>query len=556
VKHWSGGTTAWDAVGTFTEKWVTDLKTISANVQVGYGLGADSSGNAYVGLAYNAAGAGVPVIAKLHLADGAIDADWGGKRPPFTSIANSLADAEVVEDPTVPGGGYVYWGGRQQVGSPAQNKRLVNRYRLDNGAWLDSFGPAATGTYAPPTDATYTVLDVDNAASPHYFGADDKGNLYFNSGNLTKMTKVVASQPFLVAAGAKNSAGAAVKSSASALEGVTYFGSDDGKLYAYTIADGNPVAGFPVDIAAATAPGVKIQSRPSVYITTGGKQIYFTTDRGDIGRVNADGTDLTVINTPIPGANNTGTPAVTADGTIYVGGNTALGAGVTKLDSGLNVLAYQMLGTAATTVSSVAVAGNKVYVGTVGGLNGDIVVLNADDLTPLTSGLAGGEGVTAPPYVSGPDMYVGTLAGNFYKINSSNGNPDASFGAGNVPSTPGRAAIGEPLPGSAFRPMNGPFLAGSNNGKVWWIEPADGSFRVFYDTGEASASIAGVVPTFNSLGFGTSAGTFYTVRPDGGLIGAFRGHGAFSGAPAYDATTGRFVIGSDDGDVYTFHLPF
>jgi hypothetical protein len=554
VKRWTGGTTAWDATGTFSEVKVTDLRTISANVQVGYGLGADSAGNAYAGLSYNAAGADVPLVAKVK-PDGSIDADWGGKRPAFTSIANSLADAEVVEDPSLPGGGYVYYGARQVTA--AVNKRIVHRYRLDNGAWLDSFGPAAASGFTPPTDATYTVLDVDNTNQPHYFGADDKGNLYLNSGTLTKVTKVAASQPFVVAAGQTNSADGAVRSSPTAVDGVVYFGSDDGKLYAYTAADGNPVPGFPVDAAEVVGAGAKILSRPAVYITDAGKGIYFTTDTGYLGRVNADGSGLTtlkVFDGSVDGVNNVGTPAVLPDGTVYVGLTTTGGSGVVKVAPGPSVAFSATLGDAGSSITSVAVYGNRIYVGLTGGNNGDIAVLNASDLTIL-GGFAAGEGVTAPPYVSAADAYVATRAGNFYKVNSATLAPDLSFGALNVPPTPGMAAIGEPLSTSPFQPRFGPFLAGSDKGKVFTIRPDTGEFQVFYDTGEATSAIGGLVATSNTLGFGTSAGAFYVVPSNGQDAQVYRGHGAFSSTPTYDAGTRRFIIGSEDKNVYTFPTP-
>jgi hypothetical protein len=557
VKHWSGGTTATDVTGTFSETWATDLKTISANVQVGYGLGADSAGNAYAGLSYNAAGADAPLVAKVK-PDGSIDAGWGGKRPPFTTIANSLADAEVVEDASLPGGGYVYYGARQVTG--AVNKRIVHRYRLDNGAWLDSFGPAAASGFTPPTDATYTVLDIDNANQPHYFGADDKGNLYLNSGTLTKVTKVVASQPFVVAAAASGSAEGAVKSSPTAVDGVAYFGSDDGKLYAYTTVDGNPAPGFPVDVSAAVGHPVTLQGRPAVYYTTEGKRIYFITNESQVGYVNADGTGLVVLDPGTLSAGNTATPAVLSDGTMYIAvSHPALGSSVFKFgpDETVPSVLSGPIGGPGSSITSVAVAGNKLYVGLVGGTAGDILVLDATTLTPLSAGVASGEGVTSPPYVSGPNMYVGTKAGNFYKVNAATGAPDDAFGAGNEPSTPGVAAIGEPLSTSPFQPVDGPFLVGSDHGKVWTVDPDSGSFAVFYDTDEPDAAIGGVVATRDALGFGTSAGTFYVVPPNAQNAEVYRGHGAFGTTPSFDAATSRYFAGSDDGNVYGFPVrPF
>jgi hypothetical protein len=174
------------------------------------------------------------------------------------------------------------------------------------------------------------------------------------------------------------------------------------------------------------------------------------------------------------------------------------------------------------------------------------MVLNAADLTPLSSGVATGEGVTAPPYVVGADMYVGTLAGNFYKLNSANNNVDTSFGAG------GKVAVGEPLPTSPFF-SNGAFYAGSSNGKVWKIG-LNGSLSKTYDTWNPSAVVGGVVVerTSNTLAFGTSAGDFYKIPLNGGDAGVFGPNLGFETTPTYDVSTGRFFIGSDDGNVYGF----
>jgi hypothetical protein len=184
-------------------------------------------------------------------------------------------------------------------------------------------------------------------------------------------------------------------------------------------------------------------------------------------------------------------------------------------------------------------------------------VLDAATLLPLSSGVAVNEGVTAPPYVNGIDMYVGTLAGNFYKVNSITFAPDITFGALNAPSTPGKAAIGEPLPGSAFvggtavAPL---FYIGSAAGKLWQVNGLDGTFNALYDTGDATASIPGVVvnPDSSTVAFGTSKGVFYEVPAGVSAAQVFQGYGAFNTTPTLDRATGRFLIGSDDMNVYAF----
>lgn len=547
LSKYTGSATSWDTTGTFTKAW-----TVSPGVTPNspFDVATDAAGNAYVSAAAGAAGA--PALVK-------IDKD-GNFSTLGTIPANGVSttanwQAAFVPDKSYKGGGYLYTIG------PASGVAAGYRYDLD-GNYLDGYGPAL-GT--PPTN--YTV--VTGVSTQQYGFADDLGNTYqkFSLAGNGAWRKTIKMAPFVAAAGDVTSAGGAVKSSPTTVDGVVYFGSDDGYLYAYTAADGNPVAGFPKNISTAVGAAVKVQSRPSVYVVGGVKRIYFTTDRGDIGRVDADGSNLQVFASPIPTNDNTGTPAVTSDGTIYVGGSTALGAGVLKLNPDFTLAAFQQLGTASTTVSSVAVSGNNVYVGLNGGTDADIVVLKASDLTPQAAGVAKGEGVTAPPYVSGDSAYVGTLAGNFYKVNSVNFAPDAVFGDGT-----GKAAIGEALPGSAFNAGNS-FYVGSANGKVWKVDGTSGAFGVFYDTGDGSAVIPGVVVnrTTNTLAFGTSttvgdapAGAFYEVPTDvtSAPVNAqvYQGYGPFTTTPTVghvvdtttSTTTDRFLIGSDDMNVYSF----
>jgi hypothetical protein len=247
------------------------------------------------------------------------------------------------------------------------------------------------------------------------------------------------------------------------------------------------------------------------------------------------------------GSGNVSTPAVTGDGTVYVGLITPTFSSVFKLNANLftNTIATGIAGRGST-IASVSVADGKVYAGFTGGAHGDILVLNAADLTPMSSGIATGEGVTAPPYVVGPHMYVGTLAGNFYKLNSATGNVDTAFG------TNGAVAVGEPLPASAFY-RGGAFYTGSGKGRVWRIG-LNATLSKACDTGDSTAVVGGVVVGRESdtLAFGTSAGRFYRVPLNGDSPTIQGPFGGFEATPTYDASTGRFFIGSNDGNVYGF----
>lgn len=564
VEKYTGSAPNITTPGTFTRVY---NKAISGLNSGPYGPAMDLDGNLYV--VTKGSSAGQAAFIKVDNT-GAI-VPFNALIPPDFPATSDLASVGFVEDHTYKGGGYLYSINRT-VAAPLADSTL--RYDLD-GNYLDGYGPAQT-----TNPANYTVLSIPRSGT--YGDTDDLGNVYHKTttGN-GAYQKILKLAPFVVDntvdTPLPTSAGGAVKSSPVAVNGVVYFGSDDGKLYAYNTATGNLVSGFPKDVTAAVGAPVKLQGRPAVYTINDVTKVYFTTDRGDLGFVNADGSDLTVVANPIPMTDNTGTPAVTADGTIYVGGSTLLGAGVLKINPDLTLDAFQTLGGSSTTVSSVAVNGNNVYVGLNGGTDGDIVVLKASDLTPQAAGVATGEGVTAPPFVDGISAYVGTLAGNFYKVNSITFAPDPTFGLLNTPATPGHAAIGEPLPGSAFND-GAIFYVGSSKGKVFQINSLDGSFNVLYDTGNANAVIPGVVVNraTSTLAFGTDvpgaaeadphSGIFYQVPTNvtSGPVNAqvFRGYGAFNTTPSVNKTTDssvtppvtsyRFFIGSDDSNVYAF----
>jgi Tol biopolymer transport system component len=397
---------------------------------------------------------------------------------------------------------------------------------------------ATDGTQAN-ANSTPAVISADGEYVA--FGSD-AANLVPGDANLA--TDAFVRGPLLpIAPTSTFAAAGTVKSSPTAVDGMVYFGDDGGRLHAVNTTTGAEVSGFPVNLSDYIGAAVHVGSRPAVYYSSAGEFIYLTTTRGDVCRVAMDGSSVFHYSDFL-GSGNVSTPAVTSDGAVYVGLTTPTFSSVFKLNANLSANAIATgLAWAGSTISSVSVAGSKVYVGFTGGSAGDIVVLNAADLTPLSSGVATGEGVTAPPYVVGQDMYVGTLAGNFYKLNSSNNNPDVGFGAG------GKVAVAEPAPTSPFFSA-GAFFAGSAKGRVWRIG-LNGSLSIAYDTGVFSA-VGGVVVAADTLAFGTGEGLFYKVPLNGDAPTTYGPFGAIGTTPTRDAATGRFFAGSDDGSVYGF----
>lgn len=568
VQLWSGSAPDASTTGTFTNTWTTINLGPTAGggtnqiPQGPYGAAIDPAGNVYI--ANKASSPPTSAFLKIK-PDGTLDPAYNAPIPTGLPATSNLAAAAFVPDSTLPGGGYMYLSSFVTGSSAAGNIGL--RYDL-NGNYLDGFGPALA---TPP--ANYTAIAITRSTTtPPYVDADNLGNVYqrvVNAGN-SAAQKFFKRAVFTVAAASTSSAGGAINSSPTAVDGVVYAGSNDGKVYAYTTVTGNPVSGFPVDLSAALGVTVRTLSRPAVYFGSSGKAIYVTTDTGAVVKINPDGTiawSYTAFSGPSTGATSSA-PAL-SEGAVFTGVNGANGTYVLKLDdaTGAFIAASPSLAPVGGDIDSPSVNTGLVYVGLKSGTPADFVVLNASDLVVRAS-FAPGEGITAPPFVSGPDAYIGSLAGNFYKVNSITLALDPAFGA--AAGTPGKAVIGEPLPTAAFPAATGlgtTFFMGTAKGKVFGVNDLDGSQTVFFDTGDATAQVGGLVvnPTANLLAFGTSApvvpatipptntGKFYELPLSDPTKGdVFSSYAGIGTTPTLDRSTNRFFAGSDDANLYGF----
>lgn len=546
VALFTGSAESWTEPGEFTRQWVA---TATPGYPGGTGMAIDRQGNAYIDLTHDFDHEERTLIARIRR-DGTVDEDFTVAAPAFASRPPTGGDLSILESPNGAGVGYLFYDAVDSSSTNgASDYRRIACYRLDNGQYIDGFGPAPSEGYAAPADASYTVLQAGADSYRAASTIDDNGSLYIVGRVPQSITKVRVSQPFAVAPGALKSAGGAVQSSPTAVDGVVYFGSDDARLYAYSTEDGNPVPGFPVAMAG------MLKGRPAVYTIDGVKRIYFTTSAGLLARVNADGTGLTTA--PIsPFMVNTmaATPAVMPDGSVLLAGDGIMGVTIYQFDANLVLKRSQSMSSGipfGTTISSVAVAGGKAYVAA-GGVTNGVWVFNAQDLTPVASSLPAGEGSSAPPYVVDGSMFIGTDRGNFYKINAVTGVPDPTFGAQNATPTPGRAALMDPIRTSPFY-RNGYFFVGTAAGRVFAVDAETGSFSLHYDIGDQAAAINGIAmsPWGDTLAFGASNGRFYTMpRWRGGAVSEFRGYPAFSTTPTFDFATMSFFVGNLDGNVY------
>jgi hypothetical protein len=515
--------------------------TASDQTPTSYTATTDPAGNVYIALR---ARGGELAFEKL---------DPNGVRQPFPAIVPSGATdaaypgSAFVADPTVPGGGYLYWSGRVT----GTTRQVVYRFDL-NGTFMDGFGP-------------FFGTDILSGNVLGYMDADDGGAVYARLGNTAgnaNIMKILRVPPYI-------RTGGSVRSSPAIAGGVAYFGSEDGLLYGADTVSGRPPAGsaFPVDIAAATAPGVFVAGRPAVRDAGGAMAVFFTTSDGRVGRVGLDGRDLRL--TPpltTPDAPVDVTPAV-ANNVAYVAmGN---GAGATMFR--VNAVTMAVLPGAAplegaTSVrSSSLVYRGSLYVGT----NAGIFRLT-DDGGALTVQTNFGEATEGSAFVHVgapvvPTLYAAGANGAVYARNAINFTPTASFGANGVASL-----VGEPPVSAGPYVVDGTLYVGSTNGKVYALREADGGgagpggSQTFFDMNATALAGGGVskglsaAPALDggwNIVFGGVNGLYYQVRADNPAT--FRVTATtlatgrpFNSVPGVDTDTLAEFIGSDDGRVY------
>ncbi len=517
-----------------------------------YGVAADSAGNSYIAVPAGA-GAGANLITKFDPSGTRIsEATWKAARPSWTTLANSLADVQIVEDSALPGGGYLYHCSRVQPGGTTDHKLIVHRFRLDNGAWLDSFGPAGdVAGYTPSTApaGTFTTLSLTNSTSVYLMGADDVGNLYVTTDAFATVRKIARTPDNVTT-------GAAVKSSPTQYQGVTYFGSDDGILRAIGTSDGNTV--WTYDAKTVAGSGAKIVGRPAIRMVPGAydpvPRLFFTTDNGYLFMMGLNGSPAA---TPIvlTGATSVSTaPAVDAD--IFVAGTAGTVARLWKVP--LNLSGQTMVDLpGASVASSPSVFGNSVYVGTLG-TGGSTCRVQATDLSVQTA--VAMEPTASSPFVAStstiPILYTATTGGKVYALNASTFAAKSDFGTAGV-----QTLTGSPTVQSDIFAYNGKLYIGGMDNKVYCLNAGNGAgggpagSMVFFDAG-ATGSIPGGLAVNpigrTSLVFGNSNGRLYNVKlsDPSEFSSTWVSSSALTTAPTIDTANNSVLIGCDDGKLY------
>jgi uncharacterized repeat protein (TIGR01451 family) len=302
---------------------------------------------------------------------------------------------------------------------------------------------------------------------------------------------------------------------------------DDGQLYLGTpghlvrldlLPDGQPGIGqvFAADTGSATTPAIGADG--TVYVGSADGKLY---------AFDPDGTALWNLKV---GAFITAAPTLGANGTLYV----AAGHGITAVNTATHTPIWTYVTGGEVRNAPAVAADGTVYVGS---LDGNLYAFATDGTMKWSVAMGGA--VTASPAV-GDDgtVYTGSINGKLYAIGT-DGAVQWSFPTG-------AAILATPALGA-----DGTIYIGSTNGKFYAIN-ADGTPKWVYATGGAIASSA-ALGTNDLVYFGSGDKRVYALRAaDGTPEWLYLTGGAVDGPPTIGAD-GAIYVGAGDGQLYVLN---
>lgn len=316
--------------------------------------------------------------------------------------------------------------------------------------------------------------------------------------------------------------GGVVESSPAVSNGIIYIGSNDGKVYALSVAKGTLIWSCSTGNLMSSSPAV---ANGVVYIGRVGADL---SNQGALFAINAS-TGSIIWSFPTDDAVSS-SPSV-VNGVVYVGSEEGK---VFALNATTGVSKWSFTAGDEIT-SSPAISNGIVYIGS---LDNKLYALNANSGALVWSYITG-NGVASSPAVDSGIVYVGSLDDKVYALNASTGALIWSYTtSGGVASSP--AVVG------------GVVYIGSENDKVYALNAATGGLIWSYTTGGMATSS----PAFSN-------GVVYTASLDGKIYAL----NATSGALIWSYITGAMIesspaiaggelfIASDDDKVYAFEQP-
>lgn len=232
-------------------------------------------------------------------------------------------------------------------------------------------------------------------------------------------------------------------------------------------------------------------------------------------------------------------PAIGADGTVYIGVNEALYA---FSADGAQRWSIE-IGTPSVTGSPAIGADGTIYVGSA---NGDVHAISPDGAEkpnwPFRA--SGSDGTayaatTSPAIAADGTVYIGTTNGDVHAIS-----PDGAEKP-NWPFHTGAAIKSSPAIG-----MDGTIYIGSDDGKIYALNP-DGSEKWSHETGDRVRS-SPAIGVEGTIYIGSDDGMVYAIDSTGRRQWSYQTGSCVRSSPAI-GSGGTIYVGSDDGKVHAIN---
>ncbi len=317
--------------------------------------------------------------------------------------------------------------------------------------------------------------------------------------------------------------GSAIQSSpAIGQNGVIYFGSYDGHLYALN-PGGTKRWQFPTAGLIFSSPALAPDG--TIYVGSYDRKLY---------AINQDGSKKWEFATD---GIIWSSPALAEDGTIYIGSGTPDNQ-LYALNPDGSVKWRLATDGVVNTSPAVAVDGTVYF----GSFDHNLYALNPDGSTKWMS--ATPNAITSSPAIgSDGTIYAGNYDGKVYAFDPADGRVRWAT-----------TMSANPITGSAALALDGTIYLGSLEGKLYALD-SDGSRKWDFDAGAALESTP-LVASDGSVLFGADNGKLYALRPDGTKLWEYATAGStMYGCPAL-STDGWLYFGSSDRKLYALGTTF
>ena len=227
-------------------------------------------------------------------------------------------------------------------------------------------------------------------------------------------------------------------------------------------------------------------------------------------------------------------PAIASDGTIYVGGGNGAVYALNPADGSIEWM--RSIGPNVDSSPGIGVDGT-VYIGS---YDGKVYALNPGDGSVKWTYTTGGQVESSPAIGADGTVYIGSNHSNVYALNPTDGSVKWTY-------TTGGGVGGSPAIGA-----DGTVYIGSHDQNVYALNPADGSVKWSYGTG-ASVASSPAIAADGTVYIGSDDYNVYALNPTNGSVKWTHTTGGMVGSSPAIGADGTVYVGSCDFNMYALN---